>query len=229
MLALLGLLFVAQQQSAQPASPIARVIVTPAARSVVVGDTLRLRAQAVDAQGRPVSGAVIRFFPTSPSFEATVDTTGVVVAGAPGTYPVAAVATVPGTKPTVERFTVSLLPGPTARIDVTPDVQRMLAGQRLRLAAQTLAPTGHVREDRVAWRSSAPAVVRVSDGVLTAVAPGRATVTASAGTATRSLQIEVLPADVASVELTPASPQARTGDVIAFKTIVKDRSGREIA
>jgi hypothetical protein len=65
--------------------------------------------------------------------------------------------------------------------------------------------------------------------VLTAAAPGRATVTASAGTATRSLQIEVLPADVASVELTPASPQARTGDVITFKTIVKDRSGREIA
>ena len=161
--AVLALLFVAQQQSVQPApSPIARVIVTPSSRSVVVGDTLRLRAQAVDAQGRPVSGALIRFFPTSPSFEATVDTTGAVIAGAPGTYPVAAVATVPGTKPTVERFTVTLLPGPTARIDLTPEVQRMLAGQRRRVAAQPYAPTGHVREDRILWRSSAPAIVRGS-------------------------------------------------------------------
>jgi len=226
--ALYAIALVAQQQTAQPASPIARVVVTPAARSVVVGDTLRLRAQALDAQGRPVGGAVIRFYPASPSFEATVDTTGVVVAGAPGTYPVAAVATVPGSRPTVERFTVSLLPGPTARIDVTPDVRRMLAGQRLRLAATALAPSGHVRDDRIAWRSSAPGVVRVGDGVLTAVAPGRATVTATAGTATRSLQIEVLPADVASVELTPTTPQARTGDVISFTATVKDRSGKEI-
>src|SRR5688572_1558528 len=131
MRALFGLLLLAQQQTAQPASPIARVVVTPAARSVIVGDTLRLRAQAVDAQGRPVTGAVIRFYPTTPSFEATVDTTGILVAGAPGTYPVAAVATVPGSKPTVERFTVSLLPGPTARIDITPEVRRMLAGQRI--------------------------------------------------------------------------------------------------
>src|ERR687893_1500729 len=123
-----------QQQPVTPASPIARVVVTPSARTVVVGDTLRLRAEAVDAQGRPVSGAVIRFFPTAPSFEATVDTTGILVAGAPGTYPVAAVATVPGSRPAVERFTVTLLPGPTARLDVTPDVRRMLAGQRLGLA-----------------------------------------------------------------------------------------------
>ena len=225
---LFALLLVAQQQADQAASPIARVVVTPAARSVVVGDTLRLRARAVDAQGRPVAGAVIRFYPASPSFEATVDSTGVVVAGAPGTYPVAAVATVPGSKPTVERFTVSLLPGPTARIDVTPEVRRMLAGQRIRLAAQALAPTGHVRDDRIAWRSSAPAVVRVSDGVLTAVAPGRATVTLSAGAATRSLPVEVLSADVSSVEIMPASPQARTGDVITFTATVKDRGGKEI-
>src|SRR5918997_5831829 len=138
-------LLLVQQQPVTPASPIARVVVTPSARSVVVGDTLRLRAQAVDAQGRPVSGAQIRFYPTTPSFEATVDTSGVLVAGAPGTYPVAAVATVPGSKPIVERFTVELRPGPTARIDITPDVRRMLAGQRLGLPVQTLAPTGHVR------------------------------------------------------------------------------------
>src|SRR5918997_3658447 len=193
-------LLLVQQQPVTAASPIARVVVTPSSRSVVVGDTLRLRAQPVDAQGRPVSGAVIRFFPSSPSFEATVDTTGAVIAGAPGTYPVAAVATVPGSRPTVERFTVSLLPGPTARIDVTPEVRRMLAGQRLPLTVQALAPTGHVRDDRIVWRTSAPGVVRVADGVLTAVAPGRDTVTASAGTANRAMEIEVLSADVSSVE-----------------------------
>src|ERR687885_1325108 len=166
---LLSLLLAFQQQTSQPASPIAKVVVTPTARSVVVGDTLRLRAQAVDAQGNPVSGAIIRFYPAGPSFEGRVDTAGLVLAGAAGSYPVAAVATVPGARPTVERLTLSFVPGPAARVEVTPAPRRMLAGQRLRLGSRVLSAAGDVRDDRVAWRSSAPAVVRVGDGVLTAV------------------------------------------------------------
>jgi hypothetical protein len=225
---LVAVLLVAAQQSSQAAS-IARVVVSPAARRVVVGDTLRLRAQALDAQGRPVPGAIIRYYPASPSFEATVDSAGVVVAGAPGTYPVSVVATVPGSRPVIERLTVNLLPGPAARIELVPEVGRMLAGQRLRLDARVLSAAGDLRDDRIVWRSTAPGVVRAGDGVLTAVAPGRATVTATAGSASRSLEIEVLAADAASVELTPAAPHARIGDVIAFTATVRDRSGRAIS
>ena len=42
-------------------APIARIAITPAAPTVVAGDTLRLRAQALDAAGRPVTGANIMF------------------------------------------------------------------------------------------------------------------------------------------------------------------------
>jgi hypothetical protein len=227
--ALFALLLVAQQQTAQPASPIVKVIVTPSGRSVVVGDSLRLRAQAVDAQGRPVSGAIIRFYPAGPSFEGRVDTTGLVQAGAPGIYPVAAVATVPGSKPTVERINIRFVPGAAARIDVTPAPRRMLAGQRLRLEAQVLSAGSDVRDDRISWRTSAPGVVRVADGVLTAIAPGRATITATAGAASRTLEVEVLTADVGSVEITPSAPQAHTGDVISFTATLRDRGGREIS
>src|SRR5205085_3288640 len=61
-----------------------------------------------------------------------------------------------------------------------------------------------------------------------ALAPGRTTVTASTGSAARDLPIEVLAADVGSVDITPSASQARTGDVIRFRASVKDRAGKEI-
>src|SRR5919199_3863812 len=96
---LLPLLLAFQQQTSQPASPIAKVVVTPTGRSVVVGDTLRLRAQALDAQGRPVSGAIIRFYPAGPSFEGHVDTAGVGLPRGPRAHPAPPLATPPGPPP----------------------------------------------------------------------------------------------------------------------------------
>ena len=43
-----------QVQDSLPASPIARLVVTPARPTMVARDTLQLSAQALDASGRPV-------------------------------------------------------------------------------------------------------------------------------------------------------------------------------
>ena len=58
-----GLLFVggAALGAQGTASPVARIAVTPANPVVNAGDTLRLTAQALDANGQPVPGAVVRF------------------------------------------------------------------------------------------------------------------------------------------------------------------------
>src|SRR4051794_18349727 len=123
-------------------SAIARIAVTPAAPTVVAGDTLRLRAQALDAAGRPVPGANIMFQPAGGAFEARVDSAGLVSSGAVGTLPVVISAFIPGGKPVIERVNVRMVPGPAARIDVSPNVQRMLAGQRLRLEASVFSRAG---------------------------------------------------------------------------------------
>lgn len=223
---ILAVAFLLQQP---PQSPIARIAVTPAAPTVVAGDTLRLRAQALDVSGRPVSGANILFQPGGGFFEAAIDSTGLVTSGAVGTLPVAITAFVPGGKPVVERINVKMVPGPAARIDVAPNVQRMLAGQRLRLDASVFSRAGDRRDDRIAWTSSAPNIARVgASNVLEALAPGRATITGRVGAANRALSVEVIPADVGSVEVSPATAQVRTGDVVKFKAVVKDRAGKEI-
>ncbi len=226
---ILALLLVLQQPAQQSSAAIARVAITPASPVVVAGDTLRLHARAVDASGRPIEGAIILFQPAGGFFEAHVDSAGLVTAGAVGTLPVVVSAVVPGAKPVIERVTVRMVPGPAGRIELTPRLTRLLAGQHVRLDAASYSRAGDRRDDRIDWRSSAPQVARVTAGVLTALAPGRATITASTGAASRDLAIEVLSAEVGSVDITPSTTQARTGDVIRFKAAVKDHGGKEIA
>jgi hypothetical protein len=223
----------APQQAAPAAlapSPIARLEVSPGTSlQMPAGDSLQLSVKALDAEGQPVPDASIRFFGAGGRFEGTVDSTGMVRSGSTGTLAVSVVARVSGTKPVVERVEVQMVPGPAASVTVAPMVTKLVAGQRLRLTATSYSKAGDERGDKIAWKSSAPAVVTVTgDGVVHAVAPGRATVTAGAGAALASVPLQVIPNTIARVEVSPSRTEARTGDVVPFTVKVKDARGREI-
>lgn len=211
----------------QPATP--QLVVTPASPTVVARDSLRLRARLVDAQGQPVPNVRYSFVASGYSFEASVDTAGLVHAGAVGVFPVTAVALLPNHRMVTRRVEIRIVPGPAARIAAQPASAKLLAGQRLRARADVYSAANDRRDDPVAWSSSAPGIVEVSPtGVITAVAPGRATVTARAGTVSQEIPVEVVSADVASVQVTPETRTARTGDVVRFRAVVRDGRGREI-
>ena len=223
---LLPFLLLLQQQ---PAAPANRLIVTPSNATVVAGDTLRLRAQLVDARGEPVPGTRIMFAPAGYSFEASLDSAGLIRAGSVGVYPVTAVALVQGSRPVTQRVEVRIVPGPAARIELGRPAAKLLPGQRLRLDPLVFSAAGDRREDRVAWSSAAPAVATVSGaGVVTASRPGRTTITARVGDLTRALPVEVVAGPISSVEVVPGATSARTGDVVRFTAVVKDRAGRAI-
>ncbi|HPV77728.1 MAG TPA: Ig-like domain-containing protein, partial [Gemmatimonadaceae bacterium] len=205
-----------------------RLVVTPATPRMVAKDTLRLAASVVDENGKPIPGIRVRFF-AGGSFEARVDSTGLVTSGAVGTFPVTVSAIVPGARPLTKRVDVVMVPGPAARVVVTPQPTRLLAGQRLQLSAIARSADGDSATDRVTWKSSAPGVVRVSEsGLLTAVAAGRARVTAAAGSAERAMELAVISGAGASVTVTPSSTSARQGDVLRFAVQVKDAAGKTI-
>jgi len=207
-----------------------RLVVTPTTRTIVVGDTMRFSAQLLDEAGKPVPNARIVFRNAGGYFEGAVDTTGKLSAGSVGTMPVAAIAIVPGAKPVVERFEVSMVPGPAARVTVAPRPTRLAVGQRVHLTATVFSKADDRRNDRVQWSSDKPAVVRVSnDGLLQALAPGRASISAAAGAAAERWTVEVVSAAIASVEVQPSTAQARTGDVVHLSAIPRDAQGREIS
>jgi hypothetical protein len=216
----------ASQAAAQSAP---RIVITPAARTVVAGDSLKLSGQVLDASGKPMPDVKVLFRQAGAPFEGSVDSTGLVRSGATGTVPIAAVAIIPGQKPMIERFEVAMVPGPAARIDVSPRPTRLIPGQRLRLDASVYSKGNDLRSDKVSWSSSMPAAVKAGpDGALIAVAPGRAVITATAGSASTSIPIEVVSARIASVDVSPATSSVRTGDVVRLKAVVKDASGNPI-
>jgi hypothetical protein len=81
----------------------------------------------------------------------------------------------------------------------------------------------------VAFTSSNPRVATVtSDGRLRAVAAGRATITATAGPATETLAVQVLPNNVARLSIEPNAPAVRTGDVVKFTATSRTAVGRGV-
>jgi hypothetical protein len=197
--------------------------------TIAAGDTLVLTAVARDAAGKVVPNAVIRFGGVGARFEGSVDSSGVVRSGSTGTIPFIAMATVPGTRPVIRNGVIKMVPGPAVRVEVTPLVARMLIGQRVLLSAQAFTKLGDVRAEQAAWTSSAPAVVAVrSDGLATGLRAGAARLTARVGAATREIAVEVLPVRAGSLSIEPVTVEAKQGDVIRFRAVVRDAAGRAI-
>ncbi|MBI3792488.1 MAG: hypothetical protein HY275_16625 [Gemmatimonadetes bacterium] len=213
------------QQGAAPA----KLVITPATRTLTAGDTLRLRAEARDADGNVVR-ARIRFAQAGGRFEGVVDTSGLVTAGSTGTLEIVVSAIVPEARPVIERVSIKVVAGPAARVEIDAPHAPMVVGQRIRLAARAFSALNDVRDERPRFVSSAPRVAEVgADGFLVAKAAGTATLTATAGSASATRQVTVLAGPIASVELTPNTTDARTGDVIRFKAVAKGPSGQALA
>lgn len=223
-----ALMIAAPAAAQEPAA--ARIVVSPANPIVTAGDTIRLTARVVDASGNPVEGVRVRFLQQGARFEAQVDSNGLVIGGVTGTVPVAMSAVIPGQRPIAQRVDVKIVPGPAASVEPDQSSAKLAVGQRIRFGATVKSKTGDIRTgDAVTWRSSAPNVVRIdNDGMATAVAPGRATLTASSGSASGTVAVQVVTASVATFQLTPARIDARQGDVIRFKTVAKNSAGATI-
>lgn len=84
-------------------------------------------------------------------------------------------------------------PPTVATIDVSPSNSSVLAGTSVSLSAVARSGAGSAISGKVfAWSSSAPAVASVSNGTVTALAPGSATITASVDGKSGSAAIEVV-------------------------------------
>src|SRR5688572_27043179 len=138
---------------------------------------MRLRAELVDASGQRVPNARISYVAGGGfSFEATIDTAGLIQTGAVGNFPVTAVAFLPGGRAITQRVDVRIVPGAVASISAQPSSAKLLVGQKLRIRANSFSAAGDKRDDRMDWSSSAPRVATVNtQGTVTGLAAGRTT------------------------------------------------------
>ncbi len=228
-----ALLVMQQPTTPAPAlapSLIARIEITPRTRNIVAGDSVRLQARALDASGQPVPGAVIVFTPTGGQGEGTVDSTGFVVGSTIGKMPMIVTAFTPGTKPVIDSIELHTVPGPAARVELLTKTRKLVAGQQTRFAAIPYSAKKDRARERVTWQTSNASVVTADDaGIVTAVGPGTATLTAVAGGARATAQIQVVANTVVSLTVKPNKPAIRQGDVVRFSVDAKDASGTALA
>ena len=204
---------------------VAAVSVTPDSAAIVVGDTVRLSAAALDALGNEVAGASFSWS-SGDTLVATVDSAGLVQGLGPGETELAASSSgVTG----LARLVVS--PAAPTTVTITPDSASLTAlGDTVRLSAEVFDQVGRrMPGAAVAW-SSADSVVAAVDsaGLVRAEGSGATAVTASSGSASGSAWVSVMQS-ASSVVVTPAEADIGLGDTLRLAAEALDANGNAVA
>ena len=200
---------------AQPA----RVTVAPANPVIAVDGSIQLQAAAFDAEGRQLSAERIVW--VSPGENVRVDQSGLVTGLIPGRTVVAAV--VEGVAG-VANVTVSQVP-PDELLVVDALEVPVGAGRVLEIVGRTRFEE-LVDVPDVMIESSAPNVAMVDDvRRVLGVSPGSATLRLSAGEATASVTVRVVPNAAVAYELTPGGADVLTGDVVRLSVTGRTSDG----
>ncbi len=202
--------------------PVGSVTVAPPSKALLVTQTVSLSATVRDSVGtividRPVSWG------SNNTLVATVSSTGLVTAVAPG---IATITATSETKSGTSTITVSLVPVST--VVVQPAQDTLVVNATAQLTAATLDSIGGVLTGRVVtWGSSDATTASVSaSGLVTALKAGGATITATSEGKSGTSAIVVLQAPVASVTVLPASPDtAFIGYTTQLSAVTKDAGG----
>ena len=196
------------------------VAVLPAEATVAaLGDTLRLTAEAFDANGRAVAGAEFSWA-SSDDAVATVDRSGLVTATGDGA------ATITATSGSASGTATVTVAREASAVVVTPAEAELQPGDTVRLTAQAEDANGFAIADAVFdWASSDTAVAVVdSTGLVRALWDGDATITAAAGSATGSATVKV-GREVAAITVTPLDAPLSVGDTVRLSAEVTDAQG----
>ncbi len=226
----------AAEEGKPPIPPDAELRVAPTELTLEVGDKATLTATVVDGNGETIEGVDVVFFSRNRR-RLGANPAGELEAHGPGDVTV--VALVPKEAEDEPRRAEALL---RVEVDVTipnPPVESVefvglpgafYSGTHLALQARVVDSTAVERDDVEVVYSSSNVGVAAPDGFggLELVAPGTATLTATAEEATSQVDIRISQNPTERLELTASANEARTGDVVRFEANGRDASGNQV-
>jgi uncharacterized protein YjdB len=160
--------------------PVATVTVAPNPASVAVGATVQLTATLKDANQNTLTGRTVTWTTSNASVATVNSGTGLVSGVAVGSATITA--TSEGKSGTSAVTVVAGTPAPVATVTVTPNPASVAVGATVQLTATLKDANGNTLTGRtVAWTTSNAsfATVNASTGLVTGVAAGSATITAT--------------------------------------------------
>lgn len=194
--------------------------ITPPTAAIFAGQSLQLSAQLLDAGGNPVAATFV--WSTGNASVAGVSQTGLVTGVFPGTVTITATT---GGKSAAA--TVTVLPAAVSSISVTPSPAAVAVRQTVQLIATPFDVGGAALSGRpVSWTSSNAFIAAVSPtGLVSGLAEGTVTVTATIEGKVASTTVTVGPAAVASITVTPAASTIFTGGTVLLTATARDALG----
>ena len=203
-------------------TPVSSVRLSTTSRSLMVGQTFQLGAETVDGSGNVLTGRPITWSSSNSSI-ASVNNSGVVTALAPGAVIITAASE---GKSAVATVTVSQVP--VVSVTISPATATLVVGQTTRLTAQLKDEAGSILSGRVvSWSTDRGNVATVSsEGVVTAISAGTATITATSegrsGTAT--ITVDMRPAS--AIIVSPEQVTLFAGQTVQLSALVTDDRGQ---
>lgn len=199
-----------------------RLQIEPAPPLLTVGETVRLSVAAFAAAGGPVTDATPTWTSLAPAI-ATVDAAGVVRGIAPGD------AIIRVQVDAVEATVIVRVRLPVVQVDVSFPATTLVQGRTLTATVTARDETGQPVPGRVAtFSTSTPTIVSVTaGGLVTALAPGNAVVSARLDGITGSATLTVLPIAARAAIVVPPGPVV-VGRPFTLSAVARDSSDRVI-
>jgi len=204
-----------------PKTPVASVSLNMPATSLLAGQTQQALATPRDANGVALTDRQVTWSSGTPAV-ASVSGQGMIAAIAPGTSMITA--TSEGITGQGMLTVVPVPPVPVASVTVSPSSPSIQVGATTQLSAVTRDASNSVLTGRVVtWASENAGVASVNaNGLVTAVAAGIVTITASSEGKTGSASVTVSAVPVASVSVSLASSSISTGATTQATATLRD-------
>jgi len=208
-----------------PTPVVTTVTVAPTSASVVAGSTTTLQATVKDQNGNVMTGQTVTWT-TNNAAAATVNSSGVVTGVAAGSATITATSS---GKAGTSSITVTAVPPVVTTVTVAPTSASVVAGATTTLVATVKDQNGNVMTGQtVTWTTNNAAAATVnSSGVVTGVAAGSATITATSSgkTGTSSITVTAVLPVVTTVSVAPTSATVVAGATTTLVATVKDQNG----
>lgn len=197
------------------------VTLTPSSSTVIVGESVQLRAQVTDSLGNLLSDRPVTWTSENGAV-ASVNAAGLVTGVAPGTTRIAA-----SSEGRTAFATVQVIPIPVATVQVAPATATLLVGATQAFTATARSAAGDLLSGRtVTWTSGAPTVLGVNaSGVVTALAPGSGLVLAAVDGVLGQAAVTVRLPAVTAVTVTPSNPELPVNGSVQLTATLRDETG----
>ena len=217
----------------------ASIEIEPSSLTLEVGQKAQLTAVVKDSDGNILPNAQVLFF-SRDRRKLGVTPSGSIEPYLPGEHKVTALSPETPFEGEPDTYTSSREPGiraiitvdvpvpPLASMEIVDVPSTVYTGTTVPVRVTGVDVSGAKRNEVVSTLSVSDETVAETDGFgnLSGLAPGTATLIATAADVTTRYSFTVQSNPLSSIELTASQKEARTGDVIHFKAVAKDARGR---